>query len=311
MTSNSRPHTVVMTGASRGIGWAAAESILRLDPTARLVTIGRGPGPSHSRATHVRADLRSVAQTAAAVDSIARRIVAKELPPLDVVVGNAGVQCATNCSETEDGYETTFAVAVVANHLVVRGFADALDRPARVVITVSDTHFGDVRHNLGMVPGPRWVPPDRLARVRAFADPESVRAGRTAYSTNKLAAIHLVHALARVLPAGVDVVSFNPGFVPGTGLARDAGFVSRSAMVWLLPVLAVTPIASTAAQAGRALADVALGVIATRSGDYVDRRTVTRSSDESYDRQREDELWAFLNDGRVRGYGRKNAEIRP
>nr|WP_314145445.1 SDR family NAD(P)-dependent oxidoreductase [uncultured Rhodococcus sp.] len=311
MTPNGTWHTIVMTGANRGIGLAAARWILQRDSMVHLVTIGRNPGPAHPRTTHVTADLGSLAQIEAAVDFVARRIEAKELPPLDVFVGNAGVQFTTDCRETEDGYEATFGINVLANHHMVRGLGDLFDRPARIVLTVSDTHFGDLRHNLGLVPGPRWLPPGRLAVARAFPDPETVRAGRTAYSTSKLAAIYLVHALSRDLPAGVDVVSFNPGFVPGTDLARDAGFLSRFAMARLMPLLTVTPIATTAEQAGRSLAEIALGQRATRSGDYVDRRVVARSSAESYDRKREDELLSFLDRNRVRGHGGKSGEIRP
>ncbi|WP_256991164.1 SDR family NAD(P)-dependent oxidoreductase [Rhodococcus sp. 06-235-1A] len=237
MTLDGTAHTIVMTGASGGIGLAAATSILRLDPAVRLVTIGRTPGPFHERVTHRRADLGSVAQTTAALDAIVRAAGAKELPPVDGFVGNAGVQSVSDLYETEDGYEATFAINVLANLLAVRSLENIFARPSRVVITVSDTHFGDLRHNLGMVPGPRWMPPERLSRAGSFPKPTSVRAGRTAYSTSKLAAIHLVHALARDLPAGVDVVSFNPGLVPGTGLARDGGRATRFAMARVLPLL--------------------------------------------------------------------------
>jgi hypothetical protein len=53
---------------------------------------------------------------------------------------------------------------------------------ARIVVTASDTHFGDFRHNMGMVPGPVWRSPEALARTGAFAAPETTTAGRTAYS---------------------------------------------------------------------------------------------------------------------------------
>lgn len=36
------PHTIVMTGASRGIGHVAARHILRESPDAHLVVVARG-----------------------------------------------------------------------------------------------------------------------------------------------------------------------------------------------------------------------------------------------------------------------------
>ncbi|MFF2729772.1 hypothetical protein ACFVS9_17980 [Streptomyces sp. NPDC058008] len=162
--------------------------------------------------------------------------------------------------------------------------------PARVVITASDTHFGDLRHNMGMVPGPVWKSPEVLARPGAFPGPDTAAAGRTAYSTSKLATIYLVHEYARRFPAGIDSVAYNPGVVPGTGLARNAGPVSRFAMRRILPVMALTPFATGREAAGRYLADVVLGTTEAPTGSYVDRTRATRSSEESYDPQREGEL---------------------
>ncbi|MDP5314971.1 hypothetical protein [Streptomyces poriferorum] len=142
-----------------------------------------------------------------------------------------------------------------------------------------------------MVPGPAWRSPNILARPGAFPRPDTASGGRTAYSTSKLAAIYLVHAYARRLPAGVDAVAYNPGFVPGTGLARNAGPVARFAMRRILPAMALTPFATGRNAAGRHLADVVLGTTEAPTGSYVDRTRAARSSNESYDPRREDELW--------------------
>lgn len=159
------------------------------------------------------------------------------------------------------------------------------------MVTVSDTHFGDVRHNLGMVPGPRWQPVETLARVGAFSDPASTRAGRTAYSTSKLAAIYLIHEYARRLPATWTITGYNPGFVPGTDPARDADPVSRFAMRWIMPALTFTPLATSPDKAGCFLADAALGAVEALNGAYIDRDEVARSSPESYDPVREQDTW--------------------
>lgn len=289
-------HTIVMTGASRGIGAIAAAKILEDDPNVHLVLVGRSPGAASDRTTFVQADLTSADATAAAGRAIAASLRAGELPPLDGIAGNAGIQYTDARTSTADGFEATFAVNVLANHVLVRELRECLRVPSRIVITVSDTHFGDLKHNLAMVPGPVWKSPEVLARVGAFDKPDSAAAGRTAYSTSKLAAIYQVHALSRSLPEGVEIISFNPGFVPGTELGRNAGPVSRFVMKRFLPLLARTPVATTPAQAGAALADVMSGAVPAGNGDYVDRRRVVRSSEESYDETREAELMAFLSE---------------
>ncbi|MDG9702002.1 SDR family NAD(P)-dependent oxidoreductase [Streptomyces sp. DH37] len=293
-------HTIVMTGASRGIGRIAAEHILRRSPDTHLLVVARGSSGARLAAelaaggptvSYVPADLGSLESVRSAATGIRDRLDSGELPPLRGFVGNAGAQYTDALTEGPDGFESTFTVNVLANHLFVRMLQDRFAAPARIVITTSDTHFGDFRHNLGMVPGPVWKSPDLLARTGAFPRPGSAAAGRTAYSTSKLAVIHLVHEYARRLPAGIDAVAYNPGFVPGTGLARNAGPASRFAMRYILPVTALTPFATGRNAAGRFLADVVLGATRAPTGSYVDRGRADRSSEESYDERREGELW--------------------
>ncbi|MGC9436722.1 SDR family NAD(P)-dependent oxidoreductase [Streptomyces sp. WG5] len=293
-------HTIVMTGASRGIGRVAAEHILRRSPDAHLLVVARGSsgtrlaeelGTGGHPVSHVSTDLGSLAAVRSAAGEIRDRLDRADLPPLRGFVGNAGMQYTNALTEGPDGFEATFTVNVLANHLFVRLLQDRFTAPARIVITASDTHFGDFKHNMGMVPGPAWKNPDVLARTGAFPDPDTAAGGRTAYSTSKLAAIYLVHEYARRLPAGIDAVAYNPGFVPGTGLARNAGPVSRFAMRRIMPVMTLTPFATSRSTAGRCLADVVLGTTHAPTGSYVDRSRAARSSQESYDPQREGELW--------------------
>lgn len=291
--------TIVMTGASRGIGRIAAEHLLKARTRTHLVLLARSETrglEGELRATGgpvsiIRADLTDLRSVAEAAGNVAARVDAGELPPVRAVVCNAGVQHTNALTETADGFEATFAVNVLAHHVLLRGLQGHLHRGARVVITVSDTHFGDLRHNLAMVPGPRWQPAETLARVGAFPRPGSTTAGRTAYSTSKLAAIYLVHEYGRRLSAGSTIVGYNPGFVPGTDLARDAGALSRFAMRRIMPLLALTPLATSPGKAGRYLADAALGKLPAPSGSYVDRDHVARSSVESYNQGRERETW--------------------
>ncbi|MDI2020835.1 hypothetical protein PJL18_01346 [Paenarthrobacter nicotinovorans] len=287
--------TVVMTGASRGIGRIAAEYIMTKEPDTHLVILARGPvdGPiSRSRNVSViRADLASMRSTVEAAAEVAGRLQAGVLPPMRALVCNAGIQYTNGLTQTVDGFEATFAVNVLATHVLVRRLTDSFQAPARIVLTVSDTHFGDFRHNLGLVPGPQWFPADLLARTGTFPNPESATAGRTAYSTSKLAAIYLVHEYAKRLPPGIAVMGYNPGFVPGTDLARDADPFSRFAMRRIMPLLTATPLATSPAGAGRYLADVALGTIDASSGAYIDRNHPARSSAESYNPEREQDTW--------------------
>ncbi|WP_288814039.1 SDR family NAD(P)-dependent oxidoreductase [uncultured Gordonia sp.] len=294
--------TLVMTGATRGLGLVAARSIVSTDRSCHLLVLARGGGPAGfvdgfgegaGRVVAVDTDLADTAGTMRAAAEIRRMLDDATLPPLRGLAGNAGIQYLDDDHVTADGLEATFAVNVLANHLLIGELGGHLTRGSRITITVSDTHFGDLRHNLGMVPAPRWTSPARLSRPGAFGG-SSPAAGRTAYSTSKLAAIHLVHEWARRLPDGVEIVSYNPGYVPGTDLARAASAPQRLANRWVLPGLALVGPFDRVPTAGRRLAETIHGVPHAVTGAYIDRGRVSESSAESHDLDRERDLWNHL-----------------
>lgn len=298
----SMEQSVVMTGASRGIGRIAVKYLLANYPKTHLVLLTRSASQDlfeelrtiGGTVSIFPCDLSSMRSVSFVADAVIEQVISGALPPVRALVCNAGVQHTNALTETVDGFESTFAVNVLANYVLMRKLHAHLQSDARVVVTVSDTHFGDLRHNLGMVPGPQWRSVETLARVGAFANPRSTTAGRTAYSTSKLAAIYLVHEYARRFPTGPTVTGYNPGFVPGTDLARDADAVSRFAMRRILPLLTLTPLATSPRRAGRFLASAILGETTTPSGGYIDRDQVAHSSQESYDPQRERETWVAI-----------------
>lgn len=243
----------------------------------------------------VDVDLASKASVAAAGAQLKELLDSGELPPLRGLAFNAGVHLANALEATVDGYERTFAVNVMSTNQLLRQLHTHLHLPARIVGTVSDAHFGDLRHTGGTMPAPRWSIPE-ISRPGAFEHSGSVRAGRRAYVTSKLGGIHLVHEWSRRLPAGIDIVSYNPSLVVGTGLAREAGGAFPFLMSKIIPLLTVTPLVDTPVPAGKKLADAILGVTPAASGDYIHRTKAAASSAESYDIDR-DALWNWLEQG--------------
>jgi NAD(P)-dependent dehydrogenase (short-subunit alcohol dehydrogenase family) len=291
--------TILITGASRGIGRHAAERMLRDDPALRLVVVARGdaavtlPGElaeasGNPNVSAVPADLAALADVRRVAAEVSAAVDTGDLPPLSGIVANAGLQLTSTTGATVDGFETTFAVNVLANYLLIRLLAGHLSDHGRVIVTSSDTHAGAGAPG---VPRPRWADVRTLAAPGTGREASTARAGRRAYSTSKLAVVYLVHELARRLPAGVDAYSFNPGLVPDTGLVRDAGPAARRAFALLTPALSLLPFAQRAHAAGAQLATAATGPRPGASGEYIDRTRVARSSPESFDPAREEALW--------------------
>lgn len=302
MTAATR--TVVMTGATRGIGLETAKILLRRSPETHLVFLGREDSNArvlpqlreispHVSAVHTNLASKSSIDTATA--EVEDLLDAGRIPSLNGIVCNAGVHLSDALHTSEDGYELTFAVNVLATHLLLRRLHPHVQAPARIVVTVSDAHFGDLKHTGGTMPAPHWKGPGTVSMPGAFDRSEGVRSGgRRAYTTSKLGAIHLVHEWARRLPDGVDILAYNPSLVTGTGLAREAGGSLQFVMKWLIPALEITPLVDTPAVAGRKLADVILGTTEAPTGSYIHRTKATSSSAESYNTDREEALWHWL-----------------
>ena len=302
-TDTNATGTLIMTGASRGLGREAARRLLHDRADLHLLILARGghgtaladelaAATSNPNVSIVPCDLASLDDVRMAAATIRAMLDTETLPPLRGFLGNAAVQLASRSTSTVDGFETTFAVNVLSHFLLLRLLLDRFTAPSQIMLTTSASHFGDFAHNYGMVPKPRWEPVDRLAARRTGPAAASRAEGYTAYATSKLAVIYLVHALARRLPQGVDAYSYNPGLVPGTGIIRQSGAISRSLFHAVLPVLQLSPhIAMSPRSAGTRLAAILSTTNPGPSGSYIDRGTVKSSAPASYDEDREESLW--------------------
>jgi NAD(P)-dependent dehydrogenase (short-subunit alcohol dehydrogenase family) len=279
----------IITGASSGLGLECARALLRSDPSWHLVLPVRDAGRGAEavtqlgqpqRCTVMPMDLASLASVRAFVDDVR----AAGLPPLQAIVCNAGVQVSST-EWTEDGVEMTFGVNHLGHFRLVQGLLDELTHPARIVVVSSGTH--DPTKHTGM-PDPSYTSAADLAHPRA----DESGNGRRRYTTSKLCNLLFTYELDRRLGQGLTVNAFDPGLMPGSGLARDYPPLQRLAWRYLLPALLVLPGVHSTRTSGRNLAALANdprfnGV----SGEYLDGLRPIRSSADSYDRGKALDLW--------------------
>ena len=138
----------LITGATSGIGRAAAVALARLGATAILVARERARGETALAAVRaasptgsgdlVVADLSSQAE----IRRLAGEVAARH-PALHVLVNNAGAIYGRR-ETTADGIERTLATNHLAYFLLTALLLDRLraSAPARVVNVASDAHFG-------------------------------------------------------------------------------------------------------------------------------------------------------------------------
>jgi len=258
--------TVLITGATRGLGLAAARAVAARG--AHVLIAGRSPASVAATAKEVGGvpvvlDLERLADVGAAAEA---------LPAVDVVALNAGLQVVTGATRTPDGYETTFQVNHLAQLLLLDVLLARTQPPTRVVLTGSGTH--DPSRRTGM---PAPLEGDVAAYAHATDGTEKPGvAGRRRYTTSKLLNAATAAALARERP-DVHVTCLDPGLMLGTGLSRQYPASVRRLTTLLAPALgAVLPFGSTPKASGRALARLLLDHPApAASGAYVDHRLRT------------------------------------
>jgi dehydrogenase/reductase SDR family protein 12 len=198
---------VLVTGATSGLGLAAAEGFARLGAAVRLLARSEERG-EHARATVVKRSANSNVQVSLcdlssldAVRQVAARIGA-EAPRLDVLVNNAGVLAGAR-TLTADGIELTFATNVLGPFLLTNLLIPLLEdsAPARIVNVSSGGMYAQRLHV------------DDLQAARGKFD------GTTAYARTKRAQVILTELWAhRLQGTGVVVHAMHPGWADTPGV---------------------------------------------------------------------------------------------
>lgn len=219
--------TVVVTGATQGIGLAAACAIAKMG--ARLILTARDAARGEAAKAEVKAagrgevdvvlvdfgSMASIRAGAAAVRALTSRI--------DVLLNNAGAVYMER-QLSKDGHELTFAVNHLGYFLWTQELLDVVKAaaPSRIVNVSSDAHKAATR----------GVTFDDLKRERGYS-------GFPAYAESKLMNILFTRELARRLDGtGVTTNSLHPGAI-ATGFGQNnkgvLGFVTRHLSKYVLP----------------------------------------------------------------------------
>lgn len=267
--------TVVITGATSGIGEAAALALARQG--ARIVFTARDEAKADALLGKLRAantgtahaahmgDLSTIAGTRA----VGAAIAAAE-PKIDVLANNAGALFVSR-GETADGLERTFAVNHMAYFVLTNALlANLKTTPGqRIVSTSSDAH--------------------RAGGPLDFDDLQSKKAYSSfgAYGRSKLCNIYFTQELARRLEgAGVVATCFHPGFV-ASNFGTNNGVLAKGVMR-LAQFVALTP-----EKGADTLVWLASSPEAPREGGgFYDRRKAGAMAPYARDRAAAERLWA-------------------
>jgi NAD(P)-dependent dehydrogenase (short-subunit alcohol dehydrogenase family) len=192
--------TILVTGASSGIGRETVEGLARLG--SRVLMLGRDASRLDAARQRIqrrvpRARLQLYVADLASLGQVRRvaETVRDQHPVIDVLINNAAVITRTR-ELTEDGIETQWAVNHLAPFLLTHLLFEALVKADRArVITVASAA-------------------EVLGRI-AFDDLGGAERydSRAAYCQSKLANVMFTYALARRLPPHVTANCLHPGAI--------------------------------------------------------------------------------------------------
>jgi dehydrogenase/reductase SDR family member 12 len=198
---------VLITGATSGLGLAAADGFTRLGATVWLAVRNRDRGEGarerileHRRGADIRVGLCDLSSMQA-VRRFARRFAA-EAPRLDVLVNNAGVLTQER-ELSADGIELTLATNVLGPFLLTQLLIPTLQRstPSRIVNVSSGGMYT------------QKLRADDLQSVQEDFD------GPTAYARTKRAIVVLTEMWAQQLAGtGVSAQAMHPGWADTAGV---------------------------------------------------------------------------------------------
>ena len=297
----TEPGTVLITGPTRGLGRATALAMAARPHGRRpdLLLLGR-PGEAledvaeaarvrGARAHTIGCDLSRLDDVRAAAATARQLLDAGTVRPLRALVANAGAMSSDTRLASADGYELTFAVSYLAHAQLVGDLLGSLTAPARIVLIGSNTYHANLYRRLMGVPGAQWRDPIEIARPDVGETKPGFKSTGLAYSTTKLAILYYAHELQRRTGPGVNVLVFEPGWMPGTALSR----ATPPAVQALGRGIARLPGVATPESSGPQLAAVALDdeYARLRDGAFVVRGKVTEVLPVARDRDRESRLW--------------------
>jgi NAD(P)-dependent dehydrogenase (short-subunit alcohol dehydrogenase family) len=263
--------TIVITGASDGIGAAAARQLHR--GGENVVVVGRSETKAAAVAAELDADyfvadFADLSQVRALADK-----VRSQYPRIDVLANNAGGMF-TNVRDTADGHEITFQVNYLAPFLLTTQLMEVLvDSNATVLNTTSNSH--------------KLLPRVTVTDLENTAQ----RRPSIAYALTKLAVVAFTMELHRRYHAsGLSAATFHPGYVNSNfGDASGSRFLSF--MKYRVPLTArFTATADQGADQLVWLASSTPGVDWT-PGEYYSKHKIAKANRAAYSPRFGRELW--------------------
>ena len=289
--------SIIITGATSGIGYECAIQIAKLAINEQIILACRNlktgnetieaikHKTGHKNMICLPLDLESL-------ESIRefKKHFEKTDTKISTLINNAGLQNVDKTKYTKDGFEQTFGVNHLAPFYLTLLLMPYLAEDASITFTASGTHDPDQKSGM---PAPEF----KDAKLLAYpleTDEKQIKVGQRRYATSKLCNILTTYELQkRLANTKIRVNAFDPGLVPGTGLARNYPPVLKFISDYVFKALIVfVHNVNTAQNSGKRLANLAYSdKYKSAKGKYFEGEKEIKSSTDSYNKELQKNLW--------------------
>lgn len=219
---------IVITGATSGIGLAAAKQLARLG--ANLGIVARNEAKAKEAVEQIRAFAGEQVRVDVFLGDMAsqksvRRVagdILERWPGIDILINNAGAMFVSR-KFTDEDIEMTWAVNHLAPYLLTTLLLDRMKMSGRARVITTASHGHKMARN-----GIRF---DDLSAEKYYSFPKVLMGGANfRYGETKLANIMFTAELGKRLEGtGVTAACYDPGLV-ATNFNQDNGWLARLTM---------------------------------------------------------------------------------
>lgn len=284
--------TILITGGNSGLGYETAKKFLQQNYQVIITCRSQQKIDETIEKLKNETGINTISGIVAEFNSLKSINSAMKTlkTPINILVCNAGIAYETlPIRYSEDGFEETFAVNHLAHFYLFQLLQQKFDTLKQVFIISSNLHSPELSKGFAVAPD--------LSNLELLAYPETNETVTTDkqlkvfYPNSKLCNVLFGYELSKRYP-NIICNSFNPGFMPSTGLPRNNSALSQ----WILKnILSVfTKFSNSIRTPQKSAEDIYYNITNSKiGGKYIDGKKIITSSLMNYDENLSKSLWDF------------------
>lgn len=288
--------TVIITGGNNGLGLYCAKNIAKHNDW-KIIIASSNVQKSEAVVNKIIAETGNhnvgfYELDLADLQSVKNFV--NKITDLDALVNNAGVQYITAPTrKTKQGIEATFGINYLGHFLLTYLLLNKMNKECRIINVSSFVHHPDAKTRMSP---PNYTTAKQLAFPNDLDIIDRIKTGTERYSTSKLCNAMFSYSLAEYISQNnlpIFVNSFDPGMMPGTGLADDYNSLQKFAWKYIFPAFSlfkrgVNMPTTSGKNLATLITDTKFSAI---TGKYFIEKSVADSSEESKDLVKQKDLW--------------------